>query len=92
MREQSRVLYIILLLVLYSLRHSALRTHFIYSFNLEQVASFSQPLAILISSADGLGQNVYTYDHPRETVQLYRAAEARENRIQHRFVRQFYSP
>lgn len=48
-------------------------------------------LNILISSADDSRQNVYTYDYSCEMSQLYRAVEAQENRIQHRFMRQFYS-
>lgn len=47
---------------------------------------------MLLLSADGLRQNVYTYDHLGEMSQLYRAAETRENRIQHRPVCQSYNP
>ncbi len=61
MRECSKVLYIILIVVLYSLRHSALITEhseLISSIRstLNKVASPLQPLAVLPSSADGLSR------------------------------------
>lgn len=60
-REYSRVLYIILFVVLYSLRHPALTTGLpeltssILSTS-NKVAPPSQPLAVLQSSADGLSR------------------------------------